>query len=218
MCTKKSKFQYVKKVQLITCIFKSKHFIESFLENCANLSTHAELTHSLIGSNPDRYSFAAVINYLSSDNDGFYVNLKSDPGLYDCWNTLIKLSNEQYLSNANPDDLRIDSHLEKLIAILDMEEYEDIFVASSNVFPIYPSNRFNSSLAEIVQEAGTGWFSDTPDQYGIEHLFDISLDENSLITPHNIPHCAPVWRREIHIKHGYFDESRYGSEADYVRG
>ena len=41
------------------------------------------------------------------------------------------------------------------------------------------------------------------------------LDANGLVKPRNVPHCAPIWRRTIHAKHGYFDEKEFGSEADY---
>lgn len=213
--TDKNKFLYSKKLQLITCIFKSKKYIDSFLNNCTALASHCGMTHSLIGSKPDEYTLNSVLQYLSSGNDGFYVNLSSDPGLYECWNTLIKLSNEEYVSNANPDDLRIETHTKNLIAMLDMDENKDILVASSNVFPIYPENRFNTPVTQLAQDAGNGWFSDTPDQYGLESLFEPIVDEHGLIKPKNVPHCAPVWRRSIHEKYGYFDESQYGSEADY---
>ena len=72
------------------------------------------MTHSLIGSKPDEYTLSSVLDYLSTGNDGFYVNLATDPGLYECWNILIKLSNEEYVSNGNPDDLRIETHTKNL--------------------------------------------------------------------------------------------------------
>ena len=213
--TDKSKIFYNKTLQLITCIFKSKKYITSFLENSSNLAKMCAITHSLIGSKPDQYTLGSVLDYLSSGNDGFYVNLPSDPGLYECWNILINFSYEDYISNANPDDLRIETHAANLIAMLEMEENRDIQVASSNVFPIYPSDRFNTPVTQIAQDAGTGWFSDTPKNYGLESLFEPTVDDNGLIKPKNIPHCAPVWRRSIHENYGYFDERQYGSEADY---
>ena len=211
----KSKYLYSSKLQLITCIFKSKRYIDSFLDNSAKLSSRCSITHSLIGCNSDSYSIGAVLKYLSSGNDGFYVNLDSDPGLYECWNTLIRLSNEEFISNANPDDLRIDSHAYQLISALESKENQDILVASSNVFPIFSANRFDVPATQIAQNTGAGWFSDTPDYYGLEDLFESDLDANGLVKPRNVPHCAPIWRRTIHAKHGYFDEKEFGSEADY---
>lgn len=211
----KSKYLYANKLQLITCIFKSQRYIDSFLDNSAKLSSRCSITHSLIGCNPDSYTIEAVLKYLSSGNDGFYVNLDSDPGLYECWNTLIRLSNEEFISNANPDDLRIDSHAYHLISALESKESQDILVASSNVFPIFPANRFDVPATQIAQNAGAGWFSGTPDYYGLEDLFESDLDENGLVEPRNVPHCAPIWRRIIHAKYGYFDEKEFGSEADY---
>ena len=71
--------------------------------------------------------------------------------------------------------------------MLSLNENKDILVASSNVFPIYPVNRFNTPVTQLAQEAGDGWFSDTPEQYGLESLFESKVDENGLIKPKNVP-------------------------------
>jgi hypothetical protein len=31
----------------------------------------------------------------------------------------------------------------------------------------------------------------------------------------DLPHCMPVWRRELHAKHGFFDEAACGTSADW---
>ena len=211
----KDSFFYNKKLQLITCVFNSRNYIDSFLENCSEIAKKCKITHSLIGSKTGKYTLNAVLDYLASGNDGFYVNLIKDPGLYECWNTLIKLSNEEYVSNANPDDLRIDTHAKYLTEMLDLDEKKEILVASSNAFPIYPEYRFNTPVTELAKAVGNGWFSNTPEYYGFESLFRKEVDEHGLMKPNNIPHCAPVWRRTIHEEYGYFKEKRYGSEADF---
>jgi hypothetical protein len=205
-------------LQLITCTFRSGAYIEEFLSNAHNLclyshAQHVHIVHSLIDISPPDNLVAKVISYLKS-TDGFYLILTADPGLYGCWNRLIKLSSEEYVSNANPDDLRSPGHCSALVGLLSTNP--DALVASSSVFPIFTRSERGMSIEYLQEREGAGWFSDVPETYGLDFLYEPHLDEEGLIVPRNVPHCAPVWRRELHHHHGFFQEDRYGSEADWA--
>lgn len=205
-------------LQLITCTYGSKNYIAEFLSNSMNLVQESHknqicITHSFIDTSPERGLCSAIISYLSSC-DGYFMINTSDPGLYECWNKLIRTSSDEYVSNANPDDLRDPDHCRQLIRLLN--ENIDIMVASSSVFPILTASERKIPIEQLRQRAGTGWFAETPPIYGLDYLYESCLDDEQLVKPKNIPHCAPVWRRALHNVCGFFQEDVYGSEADWA--
>jgi len=205
-------------LQLITCTYGSKTYINEFLSNSMNLfqesqNNHVHITHSFIDTLPEQDLCSAIISYLRVC-DGYFMINTIDPGLYECWNKLIRTSSDDYVSNANPDDLRAPDHCYQLIQLLN--ENTDIMIASSSVFPIFTASERRIPIEELRQRAGTGWFAETPTIYGLDHLYESCLDDEQLIKPKNIPHCAPVWRRILHQTCGFFQEDVYGSEADWA--
>lgn len=50
--------------------------------------------------------------------------------------------------------------------------------------------------------------------YSLEDMF-IDWSNNNTFKSFNIPHCTPIWRRDLHKKYGYFDEDIYGPYADF---
>ena len=205
-------------LQVITCTFKSDEYIERFLENMATLSIESarqglHISHGFIDTSPSDDLQSRIFKYLKSVS-GYYLITKADPGLYECWNRLIKLSSEEYVSNANPDDLRDSSQCVKLVNLLSKDQAT--LVASSSVFPIASKAERLLEIDELQKNTNPGWFTDTPEKYGIDQLFENDLDDQGLINPRNIPHCAPVWRRRVHDQFGYFREDKYGSEADWA--
>ena len=52
------------------------------------------------------------------------------------------------------------------------------------------------------------------DKYTLEDLF-VDINNNNIYNHSNIPHCTPIWKREMHTKFGYFNEEDNGPYADY---
>lgn len=42
----------------------------------------------------------------------------------------------------------------------------------------------------------------------------VDWHNNGEIISYNIPHCSPVWRKSLHDRFGFFDETNYGTYAD----
>ncbi|MDG3088651.1 hypothetical protein P7F88_22340 [Vibrio hannami] len=136
--------------------------------------------------------------------------LRKDPGLYECWNLGIKLTNTTYISNANVDDLRDCRHVTSLVSRL--EQNENYSFAASGLYPFY---EFSGDV--INQSEGAPWYSDQVGDISYQSLGSVELKDNKpTLTPHNMPHCMPVWKRELHEKYGYFDELKYGTYADWA--
>lgn len=209
---------YWSHLQIITCTFGSDEYIDRFLENMATLALESakqglNISHTFIDLCPSDAMQAKIFAYLKNIN-GFYLLIKADPGLYECWNRLIRLSSDEYISNANPDDLRDPKHCLELVSLLKKDS--TAMVGSSNVFPIFSKDERLLEIKTLQKNTDPGWFASTPEKYGLDHLYESNVDDQGLIKPRNIPHCAPIWRRKIHDLFGYFREDRYGSEADWA--
>ena len=204
-------------IQLLTCTYRAKDFLPSFLAHSAEwISTTAvhglEVLHTFLDMEPELATRHQLLATLSQ-RKGFFLELKQDPGLYGAWNTLIQFSEEEFISNANPDDCRSSEQLRHLVAML--QAHPERMVASSVVVPIKQKDYLSWSFNRITIRCRQRWFSDVDDGYGIKSLYREPSVPGGAIEPHNIPHCSPVWRRTIHAYHGLFDEERYGSEADW---
>lgn len=204
-------------IQLLTCTYRAKEFLTDFLAHSADwISTTAlhglEVVHTFLDVEPEFATRRQLLATLSQ-RKGFVLQLQQDPGLYGAWNTLIQSSEEEFISNANPDDCRRPDQLWHLIALL--QAHPERMVASSVVVPIKQKNYLSWSFDRIVGRCRRRWFSDVDDGYGLDSLYLEPTDPGGAIEPHNIPHCSPVWRRMIHVQHGLFNEERYGSEADW---
>lgn len=205
-------------VQLITCTYRSETFLPGFLAHSDEwISTTAAYGHAVLhafcdaglGQLTRRQLLAAL-----EERHGFLLQLQHDPGLYGSWNALIERSEEEFISNANPDDRRSPDQLGLLVDRL--RAHPDRMVASSSVVPIYRRRRLDWSFSRLQRHCRHPWFTNVQDGYGLESLYLQPSGSGGPLEPNNIPHCSPVWRRQIHQQCGLFDEHRYGSEADWA--
>ena len=204
-------------IQLLTCTYRANDFLPDFLAHSADwISTTAlhglGVVHTFLDMEPELATRRQILATLSR-RKGFFLQLKQDPGLYGAWNTLIQSSEEEFISNANPDDCRSPDQLWHLVALL--QTHPERMVASSVVVPIKQKDYLSWSFNRIADRCRRRWFSDVDDGYGLNSLYREPTVPGGAIKPHNIPHCSPVWRRMIHTQHGLFNEERYGSEADW---
>ena len=203
-------------VQLVSCTTKADAFVSGFLKHSAGwITTSAAYGHGLLHTFCDVQPTAAqrqLLLHALRQRPGWLLEFKDDPGLYEAWNRMIRCSEEPYITNANPDDRRSPDHLGRLVDQL--AAAPERLVASSAVVPIQHRRCLAWSFERLQQQAaGRFWFGDVEDGYGLERL---SRTTAAGLEPHNVPHCSPVWRRELHQRHGWFDEGRYGSAADWA--
>lgn len=205
-------------IQLITCTYGTEDHIDRFLEHSEewlieSAADGLEILHSFIDVNPGLYIRRCLLNALSK-REGFLLECANDPGLYGSWNAIIELSEEEFISNANPDDLRSPEQLRCLVKAL--QAHPERLVASSVVVPIQQSQHLKLSFSQIKGLYHQRWFKKVEDGYGLSSLYFEPEGEKGPIEAHNVPHCSPVWRRRIHQVFGLFNEQRYGSQADWA--
>jgi glycosyltransferase involved in cell wall biosynthesis len=121
-----------------------------------------------------------------------YKRLESDPGLYQSWNIAINMCSSTIIGNWNVDDRKSVNSIEllynRLLKKSDIDVVYGITYVSYIANEAYEDNEYNAIYPYLP--------------HSLENL----LRNNS-------PHCMPLWRKSLHDRFGYFDES-YISAAD----
>ena len=185
------------KVTIITSVYKSSQHLYGFLENITQQSMFDKCELFLMNANsPDSEIEDRIIsNYSSKYKNIRYEKLEQDPGIYACWNLMIKDSNSEYITNANVDDRLVNESISKHVGVLDNDS--DIDVAYCyNIRTHMPNTQ--------------PWMVT-----GNEDIFPTAPFSKDLMLQANLPHNHPVWRRSLHDKFGYFEEKKYKSGSDW---
>ncbi len=185
------------KVTIITSVYKSSQHLSGFLENITQQSMFDKCELFLMNANsPDSEIEDRIIsNYSSKYKNIRYEKLEQDPGIYACWNLMIKDSNSEYITNANVDDRLMNESIAKHVGVLDNDS--DIDVAYCYNIRTYMPNT-------------QPWMVT-----GNEDIFPTAPFSKELMLQANLPHNHPVWRRSLHDKFGYFEEEKYKSGSDW---
>ena len=197
---------------LITSVYKSDEFLSKFVINSLGLANYQQaVQHIFLISETSPEERKVLILHFGSCSNVLIVRNDVDPGLYACWNLGISLATTDYISNANVDDLRASDHVSKLSKILDRETR--IGVVCSAIVPFYIHTLDVETLV-----SSPPWFANLGGDFGYFDLGEVVENEEggAGLKSRNLPHCMPVWRRSLHIDHGFFDESRYGTFADWA--
>tara|TARA_R110002072_G_scaffold113506_2_gene243056 strand:+ start:409 stop:2049 length:1641 start_codon:yes stop_codon:yes gene_type:complete len=199
------------KISLITSMFKGEKYIRKFLDNITSqtIFQHCELL--IIDAVSPEDEFPIIEEYMRRFPNIKYVKLEEDPGIYGVWNIGVKMATGQYLTNTNLDDIRSFDQIEVIVNCLEKNPHIDLAYGES-----YVTNIGNETF-EINSSGGK--------TYPI-----VDFSREAMIKC--LPGCMPVWRKSMHDKAGYFDESfryagdhemwlravRHGSEFKRVKG
>jgi len=183
------------KVTAIVSTYNSEIFIENCLKNLINQTLHKnnELEIIVIDSNSEQNEKKIVNKFQKTSRHIKYVRTDERESIYMSWNRGCKLSKGKYITNANTDDSHRYDALEVMANTLDSHTtvalvYADVFVTR------YPNQSFDNHI-----RCG----------YHIRPDFETQI---MLTGCHMGP--QPMWRREIHSKIGWFDET-FVSAGDY---
>ncbi|GIU02818.1 hypothetical protein [Shewanella algidipiscicola] len=201
----------IRKCSFITSMFRTDEFIGTFIINCNQLDKYGDIDHFYLITNPTKVEVQSIKRVLWEQRNAIFVWNRQDPGLYECWNIGIRMSSTEFVSNANVDDLRDPGHVSVLLQ--DLTTKNDYAFAASALHPFYT---FSGDLDAHKIECP--WYSDQEGTVDFLSLANVEEDANGsyVLNPHNIPHCMPIWRRDLHDKYGFFDEARYGTFADWA--
>lgn len=193
-------------VSLISSVFKADRFLDHFLSDCAALKDYRGMEHWLIRPGSPGDEHAALLAHARRWPGAVYLNLESDPGLYEAWNLGCCLARGRYLSNANVDDRRHPRQIQRLVSTLDAQPSADLASAALRVTGVENQDWTDWANGRVFYaEVAEGMYGGP----------DLVLDAGRQLRPRNIPHCMPLWRRGLHGLRGFFNEAQYGPSADW---
>lgn len=193
-------------VGLLTSVFNGDAYLKGFLANMAGLEQYDRCEHFLIRPGSSGKEHELLLAHARRWPGAVYINLPADPGLYEVWNLGARLATGRYLSNANLDDRRAPEHLTVLSR--ELEARPELAAAGTALrISQTPNLDWENSAACPTWFAGLGDLA-----YGGDGLIKETKDG---LASRNLPHCMPVWRRELHACHGWFKERAYGPSADW---
>jgi len=203
------------RVAVPVTIFNAERFVDKLIENIEQQVAFTSCFFIFVIADGKKYQKINEFydKYIENTEIIYLVN---DPGLYNCWNFVIKSVRCEYISNWNVDDRRSPYHIAKMIKLLDTHKNIDAVCSA-----LFVSKKENMDFDECLKKQIESWFSDSEIIFDHSDMFqknwwsDINDPKHGTIGSQNYLHCMPVWRRALHEKNGYFDEDRYGASADW---
>jgi len=184
----------MKRVTIITSLYKASSYLEGFLEDITKQTYFDKCNLFLVNANSPDNEDEIVSPFLSEYDNILYEKLDEDPGLYECWNHMIRNTDTEYITNANVDDKLFPNCIEEHVKFLD--ENQDIDLAYCvNVVT------HDSKITHMTLDTDAQIFPTAPYSF-------------SLLQKMNLPHNHPVWRRSLHDRFGYYSND-YASGGDW---
>jgi len=182
-----------KTVDVVISLYKFEKYqsvIEKSLESCLR---NPLITFHIILVSGSSNEIAWVQNLTRGSHHKIHLS-ETRIGIYEAWNIGIQNGSAEFITNLNADDLRLPHSICQQAANLQQRDIDGSygnFALSSNIFVSLRS----PETRHLVSNLGK---------------FEIdTLIKNS----ENFMHCAPMWKRELHDRVGYFD-SLFTSSGD----
>lgn len=173
------------RLSIITSVWNGDEFIEGFLEDITQQTIFSESELIMINANSPGHEEETIRKYMELYPNIIYVSLDKDPGLYGVWNRGIKMASSEFIANANLDDRSSYDALELHVKELEGDPSLDL-VYGGYFITEHPNETF----------------------YNNQHIYWVDPPE---FTQQNMMKCLPgprpVWRKSLHDRYGYFDET-----------
>ncbi len=183
------------KVSAIVSTYNSEMFIAGCLEDLINQTLYqkGELEIVVIDSGSKQNEKKIVQDFQKRYDNIKYIRTEERETVYAAWNRGIKAAKGKYITSANTDDRHRRDALEIMSSILD--ERTDIGLVYADVI--------------ITETENETFDKHTPVGHFQWLDFDITtLSVGCYIGP------QPVWKRALHDKYGYFDET-FSASGDW---
>ena len=163
---------------------KFRTVLQRSVQSCFN---NQNVTYHFVLVSGDEEEETWLKALIGSSHHNLYL-VEDRVGIYEAWNLAIRSGTGNFITNLNVDDLRIPHSICSQAADLQDTESDGTygnFEFSTDIFKSLERSESNpvvSSLGEFNK--------------------DILVEKSQ-----NFMHCAPMWKRELHSRHGFFDES-----------
>lgn len=181
-------------VSILCSLYGGGRHIDAYLENLTGQEGFRDHELIVVDACSPEGEGSVVKEYARSYPGIVYLRERTRVGIYEAWNTALRLARGRYVTNANLDDSRRPDSIAAMARALDALPSVD--VVYSDVFYTLVPHLPWETIASI------GLRTDLP-PLTTWNLLDF-----------NSPHCAPMWRRALHDRLGLFDAS-FSSAGDW---
>ncbi|MCP9841799.1 hypothetical protein KBY93_14325 [Synechococcus sp. J7-Johnson] len=207
-------------ISVIAVTYGMHNYIPEWLANYSLQSIHLSIGSELLIADPElNLPLQLYLEFFArvSGCNLHILSLLNDPGLYECWNRLIRMSRSKYISNFNPDDRKLPNHLESLISIAE-ETGADVCSSACYVSRVQEPCDVSFLPADIMNLEEKWWSSTSaiPSSYPLSCAKLVKRLTSDSIRANNQIHSMPVWTRDLHNRYGFFDEKEYSTYADFA--
>ncbi len=183
------------KCSIFCSLYKGQKFIEEYLNNILEQICFKDVEFIILDCASPENEYEYIRPFTEKYKNIKYFRLDSDPGLYAAWNIAIKKCSSSIIGNWNIDDRKNKEGLEILINQFDKDATLDVVYGFTYISRKANEKYIDNSYTEIYPY--------------LPHSFENLLRNNS-------PHCMPLWKKELHDRFGYFDESyKTASDGDF---
>ena len=184
-------------VSVICSVYNPGSFLESFLRNIEEQSIFLQAEIIIIAVELSTAEKSLVRQFASAHTNVIVEEFEHRIGIYEAWNRAARLASAPFLTNMNVDDLRRHDSLE--IQRDALVQFPSIDVVYQDVL-LTLSRKVSWQVIEKV---------------GVQTTLPIA-GEAAFFSHLNPPHNAPMWRKSLHDRIGYFREDfRSASDVDF---
>jgi len=180
---------HVKKISVLTSLYNCESFLPGYFKALAAIEGKEQIEVLLLHNAPSDSELNIVNKYLPSMDFVRHIVIPEREGLYTTWNRGISLSEGEYITVWNVDDVRFPAGIIQQAEMLDKH-------------------------SEAALAYGDIWLSDS---YGIcgsiRTNVPLSNEKKFFFKSYGIS-CFQMWRRSIHETIGYYDE-QFKCSADF---
>lgn len=182
------------RVTAIVSCYKADRFIQGCLEDLLAQTLGNDLEIVVVDSASPGNERPVVQEYQKNHPNLVYIRTAERETVYAAWNRAIKASRGRYITNANTDDRHRPDALEILARTLD--QHPDVTVAYANCL----MTRTENEVFATAHPTG-------------KYIW-LEFDPMALLQKGCFLGPQPMWRKEVHEEHGYFDAAMVSS-GDY---
>src|SRR4030095_12712663 len=172
-------------VSAIVSVYNCERFIKGCLDDLLSQTIADKVEIVVVNSGSQQNEESVIEEYRTKHPNILYIRTSRET-LYQAWNRGIKLAKGKYITNANADDRHRKDAFEIMVNALETDSTLDVVYADDFV-----TEKENETF-----DHHTFAGQQNRDEFDIE-----ILRCRCFLGPH------PMWRKTIHDRYGYFDES-----------
>lgn len=167
-------------------LYKGQKFIDGYIRDMLKQSIFDQIEFIFLDCNSPENEKQVLEPLSKQYTNIIYKKLDNDPGLYAAWNIAIKMCSSEIIGNWNIDDRKPINSFEILLKAFDRNPNVDVVYGITYVSDIANETYENNDYSKV--------YPCLP--HSLQNLFN-----------NNSPHCMPLWKKSIHDRYGWFDET-----------